>query len=351
MFNSISFTSLIRVPHQEGAKVNIQRAIINYTLALRAFKNLPLQIHRNIHALPHFRNAVVTTGTFDGVHTGHWQIIKQLKEEAAKLNGETVIITFYPHPRKVISQDGKIQLLNTQQEKIQLLREKGIDHLVIVPFTTTFSEQTPEDYISRFLVACIKSHCIIIGYDHRFGKDRKGDFNMLEAYGQKLGFLVKEIPEKVLNEITVSSTRIRNALLTGELDTANKLLGYDYSFEAVVVEGNQLGRKIGYPTANLSIIDKDKLVPADGVYAVTAELEGRMLKGMMSIGVRPTIDDSGKRTIEVNIFDFNENIYNATLRVYLKSYLRPELKLDGLDALTAQLAEDKVNTLKVLKDL
>ncbi|MBX3240895.1 MAG: bifunctional riboflavin kinase/FAD synthetase [Chitinophagaceae bacterium] len=307
-----------------------------------------MQIHRHIGSLPVFRNAVVTTGTFDGVHTGHWQIISQLKEEARRTNGETVIITFHPHPRQIIPGQNPIQLLNSQPEKIRLLEQKGIDHLVIVPFTTDFSEQSAEDYITRFLVKSINPRCIIIGYDHRFGKDRKGDYRMLEAYGAKLGFVVKEIPEKVLNEVAVSSTRIRKALLSGNIDTANELLGYEYNFEGMVVKGNQLGRAIGYPTANLEITDRNKLVPGDGIYAVLVEINGTLYKGMMSIGVRPTIDNSGHRTIEVNIFDFDEDIYGATLRVHLKYYLRPELKFNDLNELTAQLAEDKINTLKKL---
>lgn len=291
---------------------------------------------------------MVTTGTFDGVHTGHWQIIQQLKEEAGRTDGETVIITFHPHPRKVINAAKSVQLLNTQEEKIQLLEKKGIDHLVIIPFTTDFSEQPPENYIAHFLVQTIKSCCIIIGYDHRFGKDRKGDYRMLEAFGANLGFLVKEIPEKVLNQITVSSTQIRTALLNGEVEKANALLGYTYSFEATVVEGNKLGRRLGYPTANLSVINNDKLVPGDGIYAVKIEINGDIYKGMMSIGVRPTIDDSGFRTIEVNIFDFDADIYHTTVRVYLKYYLRPELKFSGLEELTQQLAEDKLHALQKL---
>lgn len=330
----------------------VRRKYTDYTLVLRRPTNdILLQIHQNIDTIPDFKNAVVTTGTFDGVHTGHWQIIKQLKEEAERLQGETVIITFHPHPRKVINAADKLQLLNTQQEKIQLLEEKGIDHLVIVPFTSEFSEQLPEDYISRFLVENIKARCIIIGYDHKFGKDRQGDYQMLEAFGPKLNFLVREIPEKILNQITVSSTRIRNALLKGDLETANTLLGYDYNFEGMVIEGNKLGRQLGYPTANLSITDKDKLVPGDGIYAVMAESNGIAYKGMMSIGVRPTIEDNGNRTIEVNLFDFDKNIYHTTLRVYLKYYLREELKFDSLEELTRQLAEDKIHTLEKLRAL
>lgn len=332
-----------------AAKLNIQASIINYTLVLRRpAKKTALKIHRNIHAIPVIRNAVVTTGAFDGVHTGHWQIIEQLKKEAAALHGETVIISFHPHPRKVINSGEKLQLLTTPEEKTALLEQKGIDHLVIIPFTAGFSEQLPEDYIRYFLVETMRSRCVITGYDHRFGKNREGDYHMLEAFGQKMNFLVKEIPEKVLNEITVSSTQIRNALLQGEVEKANALLGYDYSFEAVVVKGNQLGRKLGYPTANLSVTDKDKLVPGDGIYAVLTEISGVFYKGMMSIGVRPTIDNSGERTIEVNIFDFDKDIYGTTLRVHLKYYLRSELKFNDLSELTAQLAEDKINTLEKL---
>jgi len=218
---------------------------------------------------------------------------------------------------------------------------------VIVPFTKEFAEQSATEYIVDFLVGKIKPHTIIIGYDHRFGKNRQGDYRMLETFSIDYSFVVKEIPEKVLHETAVSSTRIRHALLEGNITTANELLGYTYFFEGTVAEGNKLGRTIGYPTANIQINNSDKLVPGNGVYAVTIQVENRLFKGMMNIGVRPTVDGT-KRTIEVNIFDFDETIYGTTVKVYLQYFLRAEQKFNGLDALKHQLAQDKINAVEKL---
>lgn len=291
---------------------------------------------------------MITIGTFDGVHTGHRQIIAQLKEEASRINGETVIITFYPHPRKIVGKGDPVQLLSTQEEKIELLTAYGIDHLIVIPFTREFAEQPAEEYIAGFLVDKIHPHTIIIGYDHRFGKNRAGDYLMLEKYAPVFGYTVKEIPGKVLHEIAVSSTRIRTALLSGATDTANELLGYDYFFEGIVVDGNKLGRTLGYPTANIDIPNSEKLVPCNGIYAVEVTVNNESLKGMMSIGIRPTIGES-PRVIEVNIFDFDRDIYGERIRVYVCYYLRPEEKFNGLEELKAQLAKDKEASLKRLQ--
>ncbi len=310
-----------------------------------------MRVHYSINELPLFKNAVITIGTFDGVHTGHMKVIEQLKQEARNIGGETVIITFHPHPRKIVSSKA-VFILNTLEEKIELLESKGIDHLVVVPFDETFAQQTPEEYIEQFLFNKCRPHTVIIGYDHKFGKDRKGDYNLLEKYGAQLGFKVKEIDEYLLHEIIVSSTKIREALLSGDLATANECLGYDYFFEGKVVDGNKLGRTLGYPTANLEIENEEKLIPANGIYAVECSIINRQFaikhNGMMSIGVRPTIGVS-KRTIEVNIFDFDEDIYGEILRVYVKHYLRPEVKFDSLEALTKQIDSDKENALLLLK--
>jgi riboflavin kinase/FMN adenylyltransferase len=307
-----------------------------------------MQVHRDINNLPLFKNAVVTIGTFDGVHTGHLQIIKQLKEEAKNVDGESVIITFDPHPRLVISSGkSEIKLLNTLPEKIELLEKKEVDHLVVVPFTKQFSEQTAEEYIKDFLTARFHPHTIIIGYDHHFGNERKGNYKLLEAFADECNFQVKEIPEHVLNQVTISSTKIREALLHCDIDTANKYLGYDYFFEGCVVEGNKIGRTIGYPTANLELNNNFKLVPGNGIYAVALSIvdkETEVMKGMMSIGVRPTIGES-KRTIEVNIFDFDKDIYGQTIRVCVKKYLREEKKFGGLDELKDAIANDKIEKL------
>jgi riboflavin kinase/FMN adenylyltransferase len=302
-----------------------------------------IQVHRDLEHLPHFKKAVITIGTFDGVHVGHQQIIKLLKHEASVIGGETVIITFHPHPRKVVS-NGKseIKILNTLQEKIDLLDKIGVEHLVVVAFNDDFANQTAEEYIKNFLVKKFKPATIIIGYDHRFGKNRAGDYHLLEDYGVKFNYRVKEIPEHVLNEIIISSTRIREALQRSDVGTANKFLGYEYFFAGQVVEGNRLGRTIGYPTANLSIAEEEKLVPGNGVYAVkvTIGADETVFRAMMNIGVRPTINGT-KRTIEVNIIDFDKDIYGEVMKVYLFAYLRGEGKFKGLDALKEQLAKDK----------
>jgi len=332
-----------------------------------------MEVYYSTDQIPAFKNAVVTIGTFDGVHTGHRHILDQLKQEAARIGGETVIITFHPHPRKVVANGQPIKLINTIQEKIVLLDQNGIDHLVVVPFTEEFSQQSPEEYIEKFLVEKFHPHTVIIGYDHRFGKDRKGDYKLLEVYSERLHFDLMEIPAHLINHNTVSSTRIREAVSKGDINTANTLLGYDFFFQGTVVDGNKLGRTLGYPTANLRIENEEKLIPGDGIYAVEVSIGNRQsavgnastiaehqfeensrftiadsrLKGMMSIGVRPTIGISD-RVIEVNIFDFNKDIYGATLVVYVKKYLRSEVKFDSLDALKDQLAKDKEETLKVL---
>ena len=303
-----------------------------------------IQVHRDLAQLPSFKNAVITIGTFDGVHLGHQQIIKLLKQEAAAINGETVIITFHPHPRKVVSQGkSEVQILNTLDEKIELLDSKGVQHLVVVAFDDQFANQTAEEYIENFLIKKFNPATIIIGYDHRFGKNRSGDYHLLEDHGSKFGYAVKEIPEHVLNEITISSTRIREALQRSYINTANTFLGYKYFFKGKVVEGNKLGRTIGFPTANLAIAEEEKLVPGNGVYAVklTIENDDTRLNGMMNIGMRPTVNGT-KKTIEVNILDFDHDIYGQDLRVYLYEYLRGEVKFEGLDKLKEQLSKDKL---------
>jgi riboflavin kinase/FMN adenylyltransferase len=310
-----------------------------------------MTVHTNIQQLPVFKNALITIGTFDGVHGGHQQIIQLMKSEAAKAAGETVIITFHPHPRKIVgAQKAPIYLLNTLDEKIALLEKYGIDHLVVVPFTEAFASQSAEDYIADFLVTTFHPHTIIIGHDHRFGKGRTGDFKLLEDKAPEYGYEVKEIPGYMLQDMTISSTMIREALLQGDIDTANHLLSYDYFFSGKVVEGNKLGRTIGYPTANILVADENKLIPGNGVYAVLIKNEklGIMhLGGMMNIGVRPTVDGT-KRTIEVNIFDFDQDIYGETLTITLKKHLRSEVKFNGLDALKAQLAKDREEALEAL---
>ncbi len=323
---------------------------------------LTMQVYRNADSLPVFKNAVITIGTFDGVHTGHRQIIDQLRQEAQQIDGETVIITFDPHPRKVLNAASDIKLINTTDEKIELLAQQDIDHLVIVPFTGEFSKLTAEEYVSEFLVKKFHPHTIIIGYDHRFGSGRKGDYHLLENLSPVFNYVLREIPVHVLNAISVSSTSIRQAIIHTDIATANELLGYHFFFEGKVVEGDKLGRNLGYPTANLYIENQEKLLPGNGVYAVETEVRDESinitqknpvsksvsrLKGMMNIGTRPTVGGT-KKVIEVNIFDFNDDLYQKTLRVYVSAHLREEQKFNGLEALKNQLAKDKEQAIAYL---
>lgn len=307
-----------------------------------------MKIHRDLNKLPVFRNAVITIGTFDGVHLGHRQIIDSLKEEAVKANGESVIITFHPHPRKVVSSViTGVRLINTLDERIELLERTGIDHLVIVPFTEFFANQSAEDYIRNFLVDNFKPHTIIIGYDHRFGKERTGDYKLMEEKAVVYNYRLKEIPEHILNAVKVSSTNIRNAILHGNIEEANNFLGYDFFFEGEVFHGDKIGREIGYPTANIRSTDEEKIVLGDGIYAVYCRVQGNIYKGMMSIGFRPTVN--GKiRVTEVNIFDFDQQIYGETIRVIVKKYLRAEVRFNNLEELKEQLHKDKEDSLKYL---
>ena len=325
-----------------------------------------MQIYYHTDQLPAFSRAVITIGTFDGVHTGHAQILQQLRQEAARIDGETVIVTFYPHPRKVVrGGTAEVRLLNTLEEKIQLLSWQQVGHLVVVPFTAAFSEMTAAEYVKEFLLEKFHPHTVIIGYDHRFGKGRLGDYHLLEEFSRSEGFELQEIPVHLLDAISVSSTRIREAIAGGDIESANQLLGYPFFFSGQVMQGRQLGRTIGFPTANLQVGSSDKLIPGDGVYAVEVDIVdagsvsltapgtgaspfgGNRWKGMMNIGMRPTVDGR-ERTIEVNIFDFNEDLYGRELRVFVHKYLRGEEKFNGLDALKAQLARDKENSLAAL---
>lgn len=308
-----------------------------------------MKIHRDLQQLPSFKNAAITTGTFDGVHKGHRKIIEQLKKEAKNNNGESILITFHPHPRFVLQQLSALQLLTTFEEKMELLAETGIDHVVVVPFTKEFSNLSPEEYIADFIVKRFHPKTIITGYDHHFGRDRKGDFKLLQKFSKDNDYEVKEIPEYVLEEVAISSTKIRKALVEGNIEVANESLGYNYFLSGKVIKGNQLGRKLGYPTANIHVENPNKLIPKYGIYAITAreiseDKTSRVIYGdlpaMMSIGIRPTLDDN-RMMIEANIFDFDKDLYGRHLRIYFKKYIRPELKLESLDLLKEKISEDE----------
>lgn len=306
-----------------------------------------MQVHQNLEKLPLFLNAVITIGTFDGVHRGHKQILNALKEEATRTYGESVIITFHPHPRQIVQRNTSMHLINTLAEKIELLEKEGIDHLVIVPFTERFSEQSAESYIKDFLIKHFNPKSIIIGFDHRFGKDRQGDYRLLEEKKEIFGYNLIEIPQHILDEIAISSTKIREAIFKGDISTANKLLGYDFFFEGKVIKGDQIGRTLGYPTANLEYTDGHKIHLGEGVYAVTIEVDGTFRKGMLSIGKRPTLNDTVER-VEVNIFDFSEDIYDRRIRIVVRKYLRGQIRYESLEDLKTQLAKDKENSILAL---
>jgi riboflavin kinase / FMN adenylyltransferase len=308
-----------------------------------------MKVYRNLDTLPPFTKAVVTIGTFDGVHVGHQKIIQQLLAHSEATGGESVLITFNPHPRKIVKPNESLMQLTTMEERIELLKQLGINNMVIVPFTKEFSQQTALQYVENFLVEKFHPSTIIIGYDHKFGNNREGDFRLLEQYAAQFNYTVHEIDEQLIQDAIISSTKIREALLKGDAGFARSFLGYDYFFKGVVIEGNKLGRTIGYPTANLQMENPDKLVPGNGVYAVTAQLEGetRILNGMMNIGTRPTVDGLN-RMIEVNLFDFDEEIYGRHMKVSLKHYLRSEVKFSGIDALKEQLHKDKEATIQKL---
>lgn len=307
-----------------------------------------MKVYQNIEDFKGVDNPIVTIGTFDGVHVGHQKIISRMKELAQKLNGETVLITFYPHPRLVIHPDSKnLKFINTQERKIKLIEKTGVDHLIVIKFTHEFSKLTSSNFIQKYLVEQIKTRKLIIGYDHHFGKNRLGDFKTLYDLGHQFGFDVEKIPAQDVENIAVSSTKIRKALETGKIQKANLLLGYEYSITGIVVEGQKIGRKIGFPTANIEQADEYKLITANGVYACRVEYEGKIFKGMGNVGVRPTVNNSDL-TIEVNIFDFDKEIYDEEITIYFVDRIRDEVKFDDLDGLKEQLGKDEIEVRELL---
>ena len=293
---------------------------------------------------------VVSVGTFDGVHVGHQRIIAKMVEEAHKINGETVLITFFPHPRIVLHSDSKnLKFINTREKKFELLEKFGIQHLIVINFTREFAKTTFSDFVKNVIVGKIKTKKLIVGYDHQFGKNRLGDYSSLYDICKEYSLEVKRVAAQDVNKIFVSSTKIRKALNEGKIKKANELLGYNYSITGNVVKGAGIGKTIGFPTANIDIEDEYKLITANGVYACLAEYKGVVYKGMGNIGFRPTVDH-GDLTIEVNIFDFDEVIYDKSLKVFFIDRIRDEVKFENLDALKEQLHKDKINVLELLED-
>ncbi len=312
-------------------------------------RNQNLKVYHSISEFKNVSRPILTTGTFDGVHFGHKIIIDRLKEIAQKQKGETVLLTFSPHPRMVLfPEDHQLQLINTMEEKIKLLEEAGIEHLIIHPFTKAFSRTTSMQFVRDIIVNQLHTHKLVIGYNHHFGRNREGSFEHLKEYAPLYGFEVEEISAQLIDDVSISSTKIRKALLSGNVSKASEYLGYNYSFQGRVVEGKKIGRTIGFPTANLSISDETKLIPKDGVYAVNVEVKGQLHNGMMNIGNNPTVKGN-QQSVEVHIFDFDSSIYDQLLRVYFVCRLRDEILFENLDDLQNQLQLDKAKGLEVLR--
>ncbi len=307
-----------------------------------------MKIYRNIEEVKGISNSVVTTGTFDGVHRGHRAVFDVMKAEAAKINGETVVVTFFPHPRFVLCPDvDSLKFITTMERKISLMEKAGINHLFIIEFTKEFSRNSSESFIKNYIINPLHPKKIIIGHDHHFGRNRHGSYELLLNLGVEYGFDVVQVAPLRINGLTVSSTKIRKLLEEGSVAEANNLLGYEYSIQGMVVHGNGIGRTIGYPTANIEVGNEYKLIAANGVYACRVKHNKKIYGGMANIGFRPTISKS-ELTIEVNIFDFDKDIYDETITIYFVDRLRNEVKFESLDALKKQLAIDKINAFKIL---
>ena len=293
--------------------------------------------------------SVITIGTFDGVHIGHKKILERIIHSAQELSCESTVLTFFPHPRMVLQDDSSVKLLNTINEKTALLEKTGIDNLIIHPFDKEFSRLTAEDFVKTILVDQLNIQKIIIGHDHRFGRNRTADINDLIEFGKEFGFDVEQISAQEINEIAISSTKIRNAILEGNIALANKYLGYNYFFSGEVVKGKQLGRTIGFPTANIHIKEDYKLIPKNGVYIVKSIFEKESVFGMMNIGNRPTVNGENQ-TIEVNFFDFDHDIYNEIITVEILEFIRDEQKFESIDALKNQIQKDKEFSINYLNN-
>ena len=299
-----------------------------------------MKIFNSIQTFQSNQRTIVTIGTFDGVHIGHKKILERISKRALAMNCESLALTFFPHPRMVLQHDTTIKLLNTLEEKIKLLEQLGLDNLIIHPFDKEFSQLSAEDFVKKILVDQLQVQKIVIGYDHRFGRNRTADISDLIQFGLKYNFEIEEISAEEINDIAVSSTKIRNALMNGEIETATNYLGYNYSLTGKVVKGKQLGRTIGFPTANIEVHETYKLIPKNGVYIVSSVIEKQVIYGIMNIGNRPTLNGDNQ-TIEVHFLDFNKDIYNQNIEIVFLKYIREEEKFNSLEDLKAQILKDQ----------
>ena len=303
-----------------------------------------MNIYNDFSSISSIKNPVLTIGTFDGVHIGHKKIIDQLNEEAAKIGGESVLFTFFPHPRMVIFPESHgLKLIQTQEEKLEKLKEMGLQNVIVFPFTFEFSRLSALEFVRDMLVNQLHVKKLVIGYDHQFGKNREGSIHFLRDVAETYEFEVIEIPAQDIAAVHVSSTKIREALLTGDIEKANDYLGAPFELIGNVIKGKQLGRTIGFPTANLKLANELKIIPQNGVYAVKVFYQEQCFEGMMNIGIRPTIESENDTTIEVHIFDFDQTIYGESLRVELYKKTRDEQKFNGIDALKNQLKSDEIS--------
>jgi riboflavin kinase/FMN adenylyltransferase len=309
-----------------------------------------LKIFHSINEFHSDKKTIVTIGTFDGVHLGHAAILKKLTQNTQNETFESTVLTFFPHPRMVLQGKSDLKLLNTINEKIELLEKIGIDNLIIHPFDEKFAELNAEAFVSTILVDHLRVQKIIIGYDHRFGKNRTANIDDLISFGAQFGFEVEQISAQEIDEISISSTKIRTALEEGDIQLANEYLGYSYFLSGTVVKGKQLGRTIGFPTANIALEEDYKLVPQNGVYVVQAEIDSKSIYGMMNIGFNPTVQGKQK-TIEVHFFDFEADIYNRKIQVAILQRIRSEKKFESIELLTKQLEEDRNFSRNYLQNL
>ena len=303
----------------------------------------------NINEFNCKKSTIITIGTFDGVHLGHQKILKKLNIEAENNGLESSVLTFFPHPRTVLNPNSSLKLINTIEERISLFKKSKIDNLIVHPFTKEFSELDSEDYVKNILVDQLKAKIVLIGYDHKFGKNRTADINNLKEYGIKYNFEVIEIKAEEINDIAISSTKIRNSIEEGDIQLTNSYLGYEFSFFGKVVKGNSIGKTLGFPTANIKIGTDLKLIPKNGVYLISTIINQKIIFGMMNIGIKPTTNENTK-SIEVNLFDFNQDLYDKNITIYIKQFLREEIKFNSLNELKLQIEKDKITCNSIINN-
>lgn len=310
-----------------------------------------MKIHRDLNSF-HAIHPVLTIGTFDGVHLGHRKIISRLHDLAKTRKGESVIFTFDPHPRKIVAPgESSLRILTTLDEKIELFEQSGVDHLIIYPFTPEFAQLSYEQFVEQILVGQIHTKYLVVGYDHKFGKNRQGDFEFLKNCAERLDFQIEKLDVLLMNESNISSTKIREAIQKGDIETANAFLGYPFMLHGTVVEGQKLGRKIQFPTANVAASDPDKIIPGYGVYAVKVKIQEQTFRGMLNIGSRPTVNSNAdRRSIEVHLFDFDSEIYGEPVELIFFRKLREEQKFSSIDSLKDQLTKDRRDTLAYFQE-